>query len=98
MKAAIITDFLQQLAAIDIIKHRALFTPIESATMGYFIIGHTRTPDQAYPYFAQAALGIRPPLFVASLLEDLRKEGHPAWADKISQQRHNQSTPNDRPQ
>lgn len=84
------------LEAIDIINHRAPFTPIESAAMGYFIIGHTRTPDRAYPYFAQAALKTRDPLFVASLLEDLRKEGYPTWADKISQQRHNQSALNDR--
>ena len=76
----------KMLEAIGIINQRARFKPIEAAAMGYFILGHTDTPDRAYPYFAQAVLETRDPAFAASLIDDLRKEGRSAWADQLSQQ------------
>ena len=76
----------KMLEAIGIINHRARFKPIEAAAMGYFILGHTQAPDQAYPYFAQAVLETRDPAFAASLIDDLRKEGHPGWAAQLSQE------------
>lgn len=79
-------DGQKMLEAIDIINERARFKPIESAAMGYFILGHTGTPDRAYPYFAQAVLETRDPAFAASLTDDLRQEGYPAWADQLSRQ------------
>ncbi|TLX20891.1 hypothetical protein [Thermomonas fusca] len=76
-------DGEKMLEAIDIINERARFKPIESAAMGYFILGHTGTPERAYPYFAQAVLETRDPAFAASLTEDLRQEGYPAWAERL---------------
>ena len=35
---------------------------------------------------AQAILETRDPEFAASLIEDLRKEGRPAWADRLQTQ------------
>jgi hypothetical protein len=51
--------------------------------MGYFILGHTKQSDRAYPYFARAVQTTRDPSFADGLIEDLRKEGHPAWADRL---------------
>lgn len=82
-------DGQKMLEAIDIINKRARFKPIESAAVGYFILGHTSTPDRAYPYFAQAVLETRDPAFAASLADDLRQEGYPAWANQLSQQLRN---------
>ena len=71
------------LEAIDMINQRAPFKPIESAAMGYFILGHTTQPGKAYPYFAQAVLTTTDPSFATGLINDLRTEGRPEWADEL---------------
>ena len=73
----------QVLAVIDMFHRRAPFRAIESAVIGYFILGHTRQPERAYRYFARAIRTTTDPSFAAGLIEDLRKEGHPAWADRL---------------
>jgi len=78
--------------AIDTINKRRDLKPLESAAMGYFILEYTRMPERAYPYFAQAILETRDSAFATSLIDDLRKEGHPAWADQLSRQRRSPDT------
>lgn len=72
------------LEAITITNQRRPFKPIESAAAGYFILGHTRHPDKAYRYFASAILGASDPAFEAGLVEEMRKEGRPDWADRLA--------------
>ncbi len=71
------------LEAIDVTNERIPFSPIESAAVGYFILGHTQQSDRAYPYFARALQTTTDPSFAKGLMDDLRKEGHPDWADKL---------------
>jgi hypothetical protein len=71
------------LELIDIVNQRRPFKAIESAAMGYFILGHTKQSDRAYPYFARAVRTTTDPSFADGLIEDLRKEGHPAWAEQL---------------
>jgi len=71
------------LETIDIFNQRAPFKAIESAAMGYFILGHTRQPARAYSYFARAVETTTDPSFAEGIAEDLRKEGHPGWAGKL---------------
>jgi hypothetical protein len=75
------------LEAIDIINHRQPFRPIESAAMGYFILGHTKQPERAYPYFAQAVRTATDPSFATGIIDDLRKEGHSQMATQLENQR-----------
>jgi len=69
--------------AIEIVSQRRKLKAVESAAMGYFILGHTQQPDKAYPYFARAVKNTKDPSFATGLIEELRKEGHPAWADSL---------------
>lgn len=71
------------LEAINVVSQRNPPKPVESAAMGYFILGHTQQPDKAYPYFARAVKNTKDPSFATGLIEELRKEGHPAWASKL---------------
>lgn len=71
------------LQAIETINRRTTVKPIESAAFGYFILGNTSQPDKAYAYFARAVRTTTDPAFAASLADDLRKEGHPDWADRL---------------
>ena len=71
------------LEAIDIIDSRVLQTPIESAAIGYFILGHTRQPDRAHAYFARAVQATTNPAFAKGLIEDLRKDGQSDLADQL---------------
>ena len=71
------------LEAIDIIDSRVLQTPIESAAIGYFILGHTRQPDRAHAYFARAVQATTNPAFAKGLIEDLRKDGQSVLADQL---------------
>jgi hypothetical protein len=82
-----VMDDNRLLEAINIVNQRRDLKPLESAAMGYFILDHTRIPERAYPYFAQAILETRDSAFATSLIDDLRKEGRPAWADQLSAQR-----------
>jgi len=77
--------------AIEIINGRAPFKPIEAAAVGYFILGHTSQPERAYPYFAQAVHSTLDPSFATGLIDDLRKEGHPEWGDRMELLRHHTS-------
>ncbi len=72
------------LEAIEIVSQRRAIKPVESAAMGYFILGHTQQPDKAYPYFARAVQNTKDPSFATGLIEELRKEGHPDWASKLT--------------
>lgn len=79
-------DERKLLDAIAIASSRGFFGPIEFASIGYFILGNTRQPEQAYHYFSLAVQWSQNPSFKAGLIEGLRKEGHSAWADQLSQQ------------
>lgn len=72
------------LEAIEIVSQRRALKPVESAAMGYFILGHTQQPDKAYPYFARAVQNTKDPSFATGLIEGLREEGRPAWASKLT--------------
>ncbi|HEY4529474.1 MAG TPA: hypothetical protein VIG97_03970, partial [Luteimonas sp.] len=74
-------DDSQVLAAIDGFQRRVPFPAIESSAIGYFILGHTRQPDRAYPYFAHAVQTTVDPSFATELIADLRNEGRREWAD-----------------
>ena len=69
--------------AIDIVSQRRKLKPVESAAMGYFILGHTDQRNQAYPYFERAVKTTTDPAFSTGLIEDLRKEGLGTWADSL---------------
>lgn len=71
------------LEAIETVSQRRPPKPVESAAMGYFILGHTQQPDKAYPYFARAVQSAKNPSFATGLIDELRKDGHPAWADSL---------------
>lgn len=71
------------LDAIAIASSRRFFGPVEFASIGYFILGNTQQPERAYPYFSLAVQWSQNPSFTAQLIQDLRKEGRPAWADKL---------------
>lgn len=71
------------LAAIEITNQRHPFGTIESAAIGYFIIGNTRQPGRAYPYFAHAIQTAKDPTFGPGIIEELRKDGHAEMADKL---------------
>lgn len=81
------------LEAIDIINDRAPFKPIESAAMGYFIIGHTKQPDRAYIYFLQAINNTPDPTFAKGIIEELRKDGHMAIANRLQHSAGELATP-----
>lgn len=76
-------DGARLIEALDIVSRRRSLKPVESAAMGYFILGHTQQPDRAYPYFAHAVQKTRDPAFALGIVEELRKEGLPAWADRL---------------
>ena len=76
-------DGARLIEALDIVSRRRSLKPVESAAMGYFILGHTQQPDRAYPYFAYAVKKTKDPAFVLGIVEELRKEGRPAWADRL---------------
>ena len=73
----------QVLAVIDMFHRRAPFRAIESAVIGYFILGHTKQPERAYPYFARAVQTTTDPSFAEGIIKDLRDEGHLEWSDKL---------------
>ncbi|WP_374556766.1 hypothetical protein [Thermomonas sp.] len=74
------------LDGIAIASKRRFFGPVEFASVGYFILGNTHQPERAYPYFFLAVQWSQDPSFAAQLIDDLRKEGRPAWADQLSRQ------------
>ncbi len=76
-------DSERVLEAIEIVSKRRSLKPVESAAMGYFILGHTQQPERAYPYFAYAVRKARDPAFRQGLVEEMRKEGHADWADRL---------------
>ena len=69
--------------AIEIVNHRQPFGTIESAAIGYFILGNTQHPDKAYPYFEHAARTAQDPSFATGIIEELRKQGRSEWADHL---------------
>ncbi|MBN8802085.1 MAG: hypothetical protein ABS96_24945 [Lysobacteraceae bacterium SCN 69-123] len=76
-------DSERVLEAIEIVSKRRSLKPVESAAMGYFILGHTQQPDRAYPHFAHAVRKARDPAFTQGLVAEMRKEGHADWADRL---------------
>jgi hypothetical protein len=77
-------DDARVLEAIDLFHRRAPFRAIESAAIGYFILGHTRQPERAYPYFARAVQTTTDPAFAEGIIKDLREEGRPEWSDRLA--------------
>lgn len=76
-------DDRQVLAAIEGYSRRMQFPPIESAALGYFILGHTREPDRAYPFFEAAVRNTRDPEFARGLVNDLHEQGRTEWAARL---------------
>lgn len=77
-------DNARLIQAIDIVSQRRKLKPVESAAMGYFILGHTDQRERAYPYFERAVRTATDPSFSTGLIEDLRKEGLDRWADDLA--------------
>ncbi len=71
--------------AIETIHHRRPFGAIESAAIGYFILGNTQQPDEAYPYFERAVLVTKDPSFSEGIIEELQKEGRTEWGGRLKQ-------------
>lgn len=71
------------LATIDTICGRGRFPPSDDAAIGVFILDNTHQPDRAYPHFARAVRTTADPSFAKGLIDYLRKEGHPEWADQL---------------
>lgn len=76
-------DGARMIEAIDITNRRRPFGAIESAAMGYFILGHTQQPDKAYPYFARAVQTTNDPSFAQGIIEDLKAEAQPEMASRL---------------
>ncbi|MDH5833044.1 hypothetical protein [Luteimonas kalidii] len=76
-------DITQVVAAIDAFHDRKPFPPIESAALGYFILGHSNQPDRAYRYFENAVRTTRDPRFATGIIRDLRHEGYQQMADRL---------------
>lgn len=74
------------LEALSIARSRRFFGPVEFASIGYFILGNTQQPERAYPYFSLAIQSSQTQSFAKNLIEDLRKEGRPEWADRLENQ------------
>lgn len=72
--------------AIEIVSQRRKLKAVESAALGYFILGHTDQRDKAYPYFARAVRTTTDPTFTVGLIEDLRKEGLDTWAKDLERE------------
>src|SRR3546814_4347564 len=68
------------LTAIDIIAQRTQLQSGEYTAIGYFILGHTRQPDRAYPYFIRAMQTATPqdPLAIETIGE-MQKQGRMEW-------------------
>src|SRR3546814_5113163 len=64
------------LTSIDIIAQRTQLQSGEYTAIGYFILGHTRQPDRAYPYFIRAMQTATPqdPLAIETIGE-MQKQG-----------------------
>ena len=71
------------LEAVDIGTERGFFGPVEFASIGYLLLGHSPHPDRAYRYFARAVEWSGDPAFNADLQAELRKLGRTAWADRL---------------
>lgn len=71
------------LDAIEIGSQRQFFGPVEFASLGYFILGHTKHQDLAFGYFRQAVRWAESPAFTANLSNDLRKIGKTEWAARL---------------
>ena len=76
-------DENRMLDAIGIAVRRQPFDPVESASIGYFILGHTKQPGRAYPYFAHAVQNAVDPSFATALIENVRQEGWPDIANRL---------------
>ncbi len=76
-------DSDRMLEAIDITQQRHPFGTIESAAIGYFITGNSQQPEKAYPYFVHAIQTAKDPSFGPAIIEELRKDGHAAMADRL---------------
>jgi hypothetical protein len=87
VRKGIALDETGVLAVIDTICERVRFEPADYAALGVFILGHTSQPDRAYPHFARAVLTTPDPSFANGLIDYLRREGHPEWADRLQASR-----------
>lgn len=81
------------LEAIGIAGNRKFFGAVEFASIGYFILGQTKQPDKAYPYFAHAIQTAKDPVFGPGIIEELRKDGHTNMADKLEAVHKDQDEP-----
>ncbi len=71
------------LEAIAIANTRYSYSAIMDASLGYFVLGHARQPNRAYPYFAQAILKAKDPSFTSGLISDLNREGKAELASRL---------------
>lgn len=70
-------------AVLDIVSHRAVLSPVESAAIGYFIVSHTHQPERAYPFFAHVVQTTSDPSFAQGIIDELRKDGRIELAEKL---------------
>lgn len=71
------------LAVIDFVCSRVRFEPPDDAALGVFILDHTEQPNRAYPHFERAVRTTPDPSFATGLIDYLRKQDHPEWADRL---------------
>lgn len=83
VRSGVQMDDRQVLKAIELFQDRKPYRAIESAAIGYYILGHTREPDRAYRYFEQAVRKTVDPALAAGIVRDLRQEGYEDWADRL---------------
>ena len=87
----------QMLKAIEITNRRRPYGAIESAAIGYFILGHTERPEMASPYFARAVQIAKDPAFSQGIINDLRSEGQTKLAQQLEQVLHIETADGRRP-
>lgn len=85
------------LKAIEITNRRRPYGAIESAAIGYFILGHTERPEMASPYFARAVQIAKDPAFSQGIINDLRSEGQTKLAQQLEQVLHIETADGRRP-
>lgn len=73
------------LEVIKTVTPRIRLRTVESAAIGYYLLGRTSHPEEALPYFTMAVrdspAGSQ---FVTDLIGDLRAQGRDEWADTLA--------------
>lgn len=80
--------------AISVITHRMQFNPAQYAAIGYFILGDTQQPDQAFPYLERAVeMSPGNDAFNNEIINNMKTDGRQEWAKRLEALAKSQSKP-----